>query len=278
MAGTERRILRPTSGWVAVDIPELLRFRELALQLATRDVKLRYKQTILGVAWVVLQPLLAAGVLNFAFGIVAGLKPQSGTSFFLFSFTGLLAWNVFSGTLSKASLSMVGNAYLVSKVYFPRLILPFSSTISTLLDFCVSLGILAVLLVIYGVRPGWPILLLPVWVALILCFALGAGLITAALTVDYRDVQHVLPIVIPFLLYASPVAYDVSQIPARFQQAFYLLNPLAALIVGFRWSVLGTSSLPPIGYALWSAALAVSLLLFGAAVFRRTERKFADVI
>ena len=278
MAGTERRILRPTSGWVAIDIPELLRFRELALQLASRDVKLRYKQTMLGIAWVVLQPLLAAGVLNFAFGVVAGLKPQNGTSFFLFSFTGLLAWNVFSGTLSKASLSMVGNAYLVSKVYFPRLILPFSSTISTLLDFCVSLGILAVLLVIYGVCPGWPILLLPVWVALILCFALGAGLITAALTVDYRDVQHVLPIVIPFLLYASPVAYDVSQVPARFQQAFYLLNPLAGLIVGFRWSVLGTSSPPPIRYAVWSAALAVGLLLFGAAVFRRTERKFADVI
>ena len=277
MAEIKRRVLRPTSGWVAIDVPELIRFRDLAIQLASRDVKLRYKQTILGIAWVVLQPLLAAGMLNFAFGVVAGLKPPNGTSFFLFSFTGLVAWNIFSWTLGKTSLSMVGNSYLVSKVYFPRLILPFSSTISTLLDFCVSLGILAVLLVIYGVRPGLPILLLPVWIALILFLALGVGLIAAALTVDYRDVQHALPILIPFLLYASPVAYDVSQIHARFQRGFYLLNPLASLIVGFRWSVLGTSP-PPLGYAVFSALFAVGFFLLGAAVFRRTERKFADVI
>jgi lipopolysaccharide transport system permease protein len=278
MADTERRILRPTSGWVAIDAGELLRFKDLAYELASRDVKLRYKQTVLGILWVVLQPLLAAGVLNFAFGIVAGLKPQGGTSFFLFSFTGLLAWNVFSWTLGKTSLSMVGNSYLVSKVYFPRLILPFAGTISTLLDFVVSLGILAVLLLIYRVYPGLAILLLPVWIVLILCLALGVGLIAAALTVDYRDVQHVLPILIPFMLYASPVAYDVSQIPARFQTAFYLLNPLACLIVGFRWSVLGTSSPPPLAFAVWSAVLAVGLFMLGAAVFRRTERKFADVI
>lgn len=278
MADTERRILRPTSGWVAIDVGELIRFKDLAYELASRDVKLRYKQTVLGVLWVVLQPLLAAGVLNFAFGVVAGLKPQGGTSFFLFSFTGLLAWNIFSWTLGKASLSMVGNSYLVSKVYFPRLILPFAGTLSALLDFAVSLGILAILLLVYRVHPGLAILLLPVWIALILCLALGVGLIAAALTVDYRDVQHVLPILIPFMLYASPVAYDVSQIPARFQTTFYLLNPLASLIVGFRWSVLGSSSPPPLAFAVWSAVLAVGLFMLGAAVFRRTERKFADVI
>jgi lipopolysaccharide transport system permease protein len=271
------RTLRPTRGWVALDLRELVRYKDLLYEFARRDVKLRYKQTLLGIAWVVLQPLLAAGVLNFAFGIVAGMKPHGTTSYFLFSFTGLLAWNLFSWTLSKSSLSMVGNSYLVSKVYFPRLILPLSGTLSTLLDFGVSLCVMALLFVVYGARPGWPILLLPVWILLLLCLGLGAGLIASALTVDYRDVQHVLPILIPFMLYASPVAYEVSRLTIRFQQAFYLLNPLAGLIVAFRWSLLGGT--PPPWFAVaWSSALALSLLAFGAAVFRRTERKFADVI
>ena len=271
-----RTKLRPTRGWVPIDLRELIRFKDLLLEFARRDVKLRYKQTVLGVAWVVLQPLLAAGVLTFAFGVVAGLRPE-GTSYFLFSFAGLLVWNVFSSTLNKSSLSMVGNSYLVSKVYFPRLILPLSGTLSTLLDFAVSLGVLVLLLVVYGVWPGWPILLLPVWMALVLCLALGAGLIAAALAVEYRDIQHILPILVPFMLYASPVAYDVSQVPLRYQGIFYLINPLAGLIGGFRWSVLGRG-LPPTAHLAWSAIFAVALFMLGAAVFRRTERKFADVI
>ena len=269
-------VLRPTRGWVAIDFRELFRFKDLLFAFAGRDVKLRYRQTLLGVAWVVLQPLLAAGVLSFAFGIVAGLRSE-GTPYFLFSFAGLLAWNVFSWTLTKTSLSLVGNAYLISKVYFPRLILPLGSTLSTLLDFLVSFAVMVVLLVAYGIAPGWPLLLLPIWIALLLCLALGAGFIAAALTVDYRDVQHILPILIPFVLYASPVAYDVSKLPSRYQTAFFLVNPLASLIEGFRWSLLGRE-LPHWPYLVWSAALAIGLFMFGAAVFRRTERKFADVI
>jgi lipopolysaccharide transport system permease protein len=277
MSTRSLRALRPTTGWVSLDLHELAEFRDLLLELARRDIKLRYRQTLLGIAWVVLQPLVAAGVLNFAFGIVAGARPPGG-SYFLFTFVGLLAWNLFSFTLSKTSFSLVGNAYLVSKVYFPRLILPLSGTLSTLLDFAVALTVYFVLLAFEGGSPQPLVLLLPVWIALILCLALGAGFIAAALTVKYRDIQHILPILIPFLLYASPVAYDVTQIPARYQTIFYLVNPLAALIAGLRASLLPGSTLPALPFVAWSAMLAVACFLFGAAVFKRTERSFADVV
>ena len=270
------RMLRPTSGWVALELREIVAFRDLLMELARRDIKLRYRQTLLGIAWVLIQPLLAAGMLTFAFGVVAGLKAQ-GTSSFLFTYAGLLVWNAFAWTLSKASLSMVGNAYLVSKVYFPRLILPLSGTLSTLLDFSISLSVLVLGLAVLHIWPGWPLLLLPIWILLVLFLALGAGLIAAALTTRYRDIQHILPMLIPFLLYASPVAYQVEHIPAQFQALFYLINPLAGLIGGFRWSTLGTA-MPPIVFLIWSAAVSTAMFLFGAAVFRRTERQFADVI
>ena len=245
--------------------------------LANRDVKLRYKQTLLGIVWVVAQPLVAAGLLYFAFRVVARVESPRGSSFFLFSFAGLLAWNIFSATLSKTSLSMVGNSYLVSKVYFPRLVLPLSGAIATLLDFSVAFGVLLVLFVIYGVPPTAALALLPLWIALLLGFAMGLGLIAAALTVHYRDVQYILPIIVPFLLYASPVAYDVSQIAPRYQTAFYVLNPLAPLIAGFRWSAIGTP-LPDAPYLVWSIVMTASVFFLGAAVFRRTERRLADVI
>lgn len=272
-----RTILRPSRGWVGIDVPELYRFRDLVFALANRDVKLRYRQTMLGIAWVVFQPLMSAGLLYFAFGVVAGIQPPQGRPFFLFGFAGLLAWNLFNATVSKASLSMVGNSHLVSKVYFPRLVLPLSGTLSTLLDFLVSFVVLVVLCGAYGVRPEPALVFLPVWIALLVCLALGVGLVAAALIVDYRDVQHILPVLMPFMLYASPVGYDVSQLAPQYQMPFYLLNPLAAIIGGFRWSVIGTS-LPPLEYLVWSAALAVGSFIFGAAVFRRTERRFADVI
>jgi lipopolysaccharide transport system permease protein len=268
--------LRPTSGWVPVDIAEILRFRDLLFELAGRDIRLRYKQTLLGIAWVVLQPLMAAGLLYFAFGLVAGMRNEQ-PHYFLFTFAGLLAWNIFSWTLSKASMSMVGNAYLVSKVYFPRLILPLSGTLSTLLDFGVSLAMMLLLLPFYGLHPGMPLWLLPVFVVLVLLMALGAGLVAASLTVRYRDVQYILPILIPFLMWASPVAYDVSRLTADHQRWFFLLNPLAGLMVAFRWSIL--SGPPPPWWALaWSAIAAVGLFVLGAAVFSRTERRFADAL
>ena len=271
------RTLRPTTGWVAIDLNELIDFKDLILEFARRDIKLRYRQTVLGIAWVVMQPIFAAGVLNFAFGIVAGARPR-GPSYFLFTFAGLLVWNLFSMTLNKTSLSLVGNSYLISKVYFPRLILPISGTLSTLLDFAVALAVLFVMQVFYAVVPEWQLLLVPIWIGMVLFLALGAGLIAAALTVQYRDIQHILPIVVPFMLYASPVAYDVTQIPEAYQRWFYLINPLAAPIVAFRASLLPTSPMPPVSCLIWSAAVAAALFVIGAAVFKRTERRFADVV
>jgi len=262
---------------VAIDLNELIDFKDLILEFARRDIKLRYRQTVLGIAWVVMQPIFAAGVLNFAFGIVAGARPR-GPSYFLFTFAGLLVWNLFSMTLNKTSLSLVGNSYLISKVYFPRLILPISGTLSTLLDFTVALVVLFVMLVFYAVVPEWQLLLVPIWIGMVLFLALGAGLIAAALTVQYRDIQHILPIVVPFMLYASPVAYDVTQIPEAYQRWFYLINPLAAPIVAFRASLLPTSPMPPVPYLVWSAAVAAALFVIEAAVFKRTERRFADVV
>jgi lipopolysaccharide transport system permease protein len=262
---------------VAIDLHELVEFKDLILEFARRDIKLRYRQTVLGIAWVVVQPIVAAGVLNFAFGVVAGARPR-GPSYFLFTFAGLLMWNLFSMTLNKTSLSLVGNSYLISKVYFPRLALPISGTLATLLDFAVALCVLFVVQAFYGVAPEWQLLLLPVWIGMALCMALGVGLIAAALTVQYRDIQHILPILIPFMLYASPVAYDVTQIPERYQQLFYLINPLAAPIVAFRASLLPTSPMPPVPFLAWSALVAAALFVLGAAIFKRTERRFADVV
>jgi lipopolysaccharide transport system permease protein len=226
---------------------------------------------------VVLQPLLAAGLLTFAFSIVAGFRIDDHTPYFLFSFAGMMAWNVFSWTLTKTSMSMVGNAYLVSKVYFPRLVLPLSGTLSTMLDVVVSLAMMVVLFLVYRVVPGLALFVLPVWIVLLLCLALGIGLIAAALTVDYRDVQHILPVLIPFMMYASTVAYPVSKVPVGWQGIFFIVNPLVGLIEGFRWSLLHTPP-PPLRYAAWSAFVSIALFILGAAVFRRTERKAADVI
>ena len=274
---TSVRTLRPTTGWVAIDFHELIDFKDLMLEFARRDIKLRYRQTVLGIAWVVLQPIVAAGVLNFAFGIVAGARPR-GPSYFLFTFAGLLVWNLFSATLNKTSLSLVGNSYLISKVYFPRLALPISGTLSTLLDFAVAFAVLLVMQAFYGIAPGWQVLFVPVWIALVLLLALGVGLIAAALTVQYRDIQHILPILIPFMLYASPVAYDVTQIPEGYQQLFYLLNPLAAPTVAFRAAVLPGAVMPPLVYVAWSVVAALGSFALGSAVFKRTERRFADVV
>ena len=230
-------ILRPSRGWTALNLRDIWEYRDLLLSLATRDVKLRYRQTALGVIWVVLQPLIAAFLFALVFGQVAKL-PSDGLPYFLFAFAGLLGWNAFNNTLTKIAGCLVGNAQLVSKIYFPRLVLPLSTLFSTLIDFGVALALLAVLLVVYHVTPGWGLLLLPVWLALLLLLAVGLGLVTAALTVTYRDVQFILPVLMQFALYATPIAYALSAAPARLR-FFFELNPLAVLIGAFRWSLLG---------------------------------------
>ena len=267
--------IRSTSGWRALDLRQIWLFRDLLTTLAERDIKLRYRQTALGVAWVVLQPLLAAGIFSFVFGRVAGLS-SDGIPYFIFAYAGLLAWTAFSSTVTKASSCLVGNAQLVSKVYFPRLILPLSTIFSTLIDFGVALGMMAVLMVSYGVRPTLGLLFLPVCLLLILMLALGVGLYASALMVTYRDVQYILPVLIQFFMYASPVAYAVSQVPAHFH-TLYFLNPLSGLFEAFRWCFFGNGDVG-VSHLLYSAAFAVAVFVGGALSFRKMERQFADVI
>jgi lipopolysaccharide transport system permease protein len=267
--------LRATSGWQALDLYQLWHYRDLLTVLASRDVKLRYRQTALGVVWVLLQPLLAAGIFAFVFGKVARL-PSAGLPYFVFSYAGLLGWNVFNSTVTKAGSAMVGNANLVSKVYFPRLVLPLATVFSTLIDFGVALAMMVVLMVVYHVAPHPGLVLLPAWLILLLMLSMGIGLVAAALTVSYRDVQYVLPVMLPFVMYASPVAYDSSAVPAKLRIIYYL-NPVSGLLDGFRWSVLHTASPAPAAVA-YSSVFAVVMLLAGAFMFRRMERRFADVI
>jgi lipopolysaccharide transport system permease protein len=267
--------IRPSGRWAALKLAETWQFRDLLMALAARDLKLRYKQTALGVAWVILQPLLAAGIFSFVFGSVAKL-PSDGKPYFLFSYAGLLAWNLFNNTLTKSSGCLVGNSQLVSKVFFPRLVLPLSTVPSTLVDFAVAFCMMCVFMVTYHVHPGLGILLLPVWGAAVLMLALGLGLWAAALTVSYRDVQYILPVFLQMLLYASPIAYAVTAVPERLRSVFFL-NPLSAPLDAFRSALLGTP-MPPWHWLIYSIAVAGVVLIGGAFAFKSMEKRFADVI
>ena len=267
--------INPRSRWVLVNVRQLWEFRDLLRSFASRDVTLRYRQTVLGVTWVVLQPLIAAAIFAFVFGRVAKL-PSGGVPYFVFAYAGLLAWNAFSNSVTKASSSLVGNVGMVSKVFFPRLLLPLSVLGSTLLDFFVSLVAMGVLMAVSGVAPSAALLLLPVWLLLVLMLATGVGLAASSLAVPYRDVQYVLPVLIQFLLYASPVAYSMNAVPQNLRP-FVAINPLSGMLEAFRWSLLGGGHLP-LGAVAWSAIAAVSALIIGASVFTAMERDFADVI
>ena len=225
-----------------------------------------------------LQPLIAAGIFSFVFGRVANL-PSDGVPYFLFAFAGLLGWNAFNNTLTKASACLLQNAGLVSKVYFPRLVLPLSTIFSSLIDFGVAFGLMVVLMIAHRVMPHPGILLLPVWLLLILLLATGIGLYSAALTVSFRDVQYIIPVATQFLLYASPVAYAASalnRLPAS-MRFVYFLNPLVGLLEAFRWSLLGVGTLS-VGHVAYSAAVSMAVFLMGAFGFKKMERQFADVI
>lgn len=268
-------VIRPVGSRVFPDFAEVWRFRDLCIALGRRDVTLRYRQTALGVIWVVLQPLIAGGLFSVVFGKVAKL-PSEGLPYFVFAYAGFIAWSAFQNALSRASGSLLAQSNLVTKVYFPRLVLPISALFSALVDFLVAMGSLAVVLVVFGVRPGPALLTLPVWVALLYAMGLGLGALTAALSVQYRDMQHALPVLIQLLLYASPVAYATSAVPARLLP-YFLANPLTGMLDGFRWSVLGTPAPSGAGVALAVAGAAVSLVT-GSIVFARFERRLADVI
>ncbi len=272
--------LRPSSGWAAINVRQLWMFRDLLLTFAERDVKLRYKQTALGVMWVVFQPLLSAGILSFIFNLVAGLKTGSINPF-VYSYVGMLAANIFTNTLGRSSTSLVGNSALISKIFFPRLLLPLSTAFSVLLDFFVALLLLPLLMFIFHVPATLAIVALPVWIALILMMALGVGLSASALMVSYRDVQYVLPALISFLPLATPVSYSTAllmeKLPAAWHPYYFFANPFASLLEAFRWSLTGNNAVPW-GGVIYSSIFSVAIFVLGAFSFKKMERKFADVI
>ncbi len=255
---------------------DLWRYRELLYFLAWRDVLVRYKQTVIGVAWAVLQPFLFMTVFTLVFGRLAGL-PSQGVPYPLLVFCGLLPWLFFANAFTNAGNSLVSNAHMVSRVYFPRMIIPLSAVVVCLVDFAIALGLLAALMIFYGAMPDLRILAVPGFLLLGIITAVGAGIWVAALNVKYRDFRYIVPFLVQIGMYASPVGFSSVLVPDRWRLV-YSLNPMVGVIDGFRWSLLGGNAqlfLPGLGVSL---VLAFLLLLSGIAYFRRTERRFADLI
>lgn len=271
----DKIVITPPGRLALPRVAELWEAREVLYRFGLRDVLLRYRQTAVGVAWVLIQPLMSAGIFAIVFGQVAEL-PSNGVPYFLFSYVGMLAWNLFNGVVTRAAPSLVGNQALVSKVFFPRLLVPLSSAFAVLIDFAVALAMGIVLLFVYQVNPGWGILLLPLWVLLMLMLASGMAVAASALMVKYRDVGYVLPWLMQVLLYVSPVAYSLEAVPENLLWLFNL-NPLTWILEGFRFSLLGLAA-PPAWQVVGAVAAAVLSFVAGTLVFQRYEREFADVI
>ena len=265
--------IRPSRGWSAINPRELWAFRDVLVMLALRDIKLRYKQTALGVVWVVLQPLVAGAIFAVIFGHFARL-PSGGRPYVLFVFAGLLGWNLFAGILQRAGNSLVAEAKLITKVYFPRLLIPCAAAAAALVDFCVSLVVMACLLAVYGVWPGWWLALLPVVMGVTLALAVGISLWVSALNVRYRDFMYALPFLIQVWMYASPVVYGLELVPERWR-AVFALNPLVGILEGLRAALLGGGGTVVRPLAI-SAVVAAVAVVSGAFFFRRVERDFAD--
>jgi lipopolysaccharide transport system permease protein len=268
--------IRPTKGWVALNLREIWSYRDLLWILVERNIKVIYKQTALGMSWVALQPLIAAIVLAVVFGRVAKL-PSDGAPYLLFVFCGLTAWYYFSQTAQRSANSLVNNAQLISKVYFPRMLIPLSHTFSTLVDFVIMLMMLFVFMAIYHVAPTLRLLAIPGFLILTAMTATGVALWFSALSVKYRDTNYALPLFLQIWMYASAVVYPTSMIASELRRSLFALNPVVGIVEGFRWCVLGRSALTPT--ILWTTiAVATFVLLSGAYFFRRVERDFADII
>jgi lipopolysaccharide transport system permease protein len=252
-------------------------YRELFLILAWRDVAVRYKQTVIGVAWAVIRPFMTTVVFTVVFGKIAGLPSVGNVPYPLMVFAGMLPWALFSTILGDASNSLVTNSSLVGKVYFPRLIIPCSSAVVALVDFAISLGILAAIMIWYGFAPDFRILFLPVFVVLAVLTSLGPAFLISALNVKYRDFRFIIPFIIQFGLYVSPVGFSTGIIPSEWH-VIYSINPMVSVIDGFRWCLLGGQSYMSVPGLLVSLAVIALLLWVGITYFRRTEKSFADLI
>jgi lipopolysaccharide transport system permease protein len=269
------RVIEPSRGWLALDFKELWDYRELLYFLIWRDVKIKYKQTIIGAGWAILQPFLTMIIFTLVFKKIADI-PSDNIPYPIFVYTALLPWNLFSGGLNRATASLVAQSNLISKVYFPRMIVPIAATLSGVVDFAIAFIILVGMMFWYGIVPTAAILSLPLFIAIALVAALSVGLWLSAFNVRYHDVGHAIPFLVQIWMFASPVAYPVSALPERWR-LIYSLNPLAGVIEGFRWALLGKESPDFVVIAVSSIAM-IALLFSGIAYFRRTERTFADLI
>ncbi len=268
-------VIEPSRGWVSLRLRALWRSRELLYFLIWRDVKVRYKQTLLGAAWAILQPLLTMVVFSIFFGKLARM-PSDGVPYPLFAYVALVPWTFFANGLILSSGSLVSNQTLLRKVYFPRLVIPISAVASGLIDFAIALVVLIGMVVWYGITPTSHMLWLPALVLLALVTALGVGLWFSALNVLYRDIQYVVPFLVQVWLYATPIVYPSSLVPERWR-TLYAINPMVGVVEGFRWALLGTGTAPGPMMVVSSAA-AVAILIAGLFFFRRMEKSFSDMV
>ncbi|MBN2386571.1 MAG: ABC transporter permease [Anaerolineales bacterium] len=269
-------ILRPARGWMALNLLDLWKYRELLYFLTWRDIKVRYKQAALGVAWAILQPIMTMIIFSVILGYLLGVPTDNDIPYPVFSFVALLPWQLFASALQRTGVSLVGNANLLTKVYFPRLVIPVSAVGAGLVDFLISFVVLIGLMLFYKIELTWNVLWLPLLVLLALLTAVAVGLWLAALNVQYRDVQQMIPFIIQAWFYASPVVYSSTIIPSENWQLVYALNPMAGVIQGFRWALLGTQA-PDASLAV-SSIVVLLLLVSGLYFFKRMERTFADIV
>jgi lipopolysaccharide transport system permease protein len=270
----QHQVISPAHGWEALELGDLWKYRELLYFLTWRDVKVRYKQTLLGAAWAILQPILTMVIFSIIFGQLAHL-PSEGIPYPIFTFTALLPWQLFAFALTNSSNSLVGSQNLVSKVYFPRLVIPIASVLPGLVDFAISFVVLAGMMIFFHIPVTARVLVLPLFLLLALASALGVGLWLSALNVEYRDIRYVVPFLTLFWQYATPVAYSSTLIPEKWR-LLYGLNPMTGVVEGFRWALLGNGE---VGGMLWVSVLIILVILAsGLAYFKRMEATFADVI
>ena len=267
-------VIEPNNGWSALDLRDLWAFRELLYFLTWRDVKVRYKQTELGVAWAIIQPLFTMLIFTLFFGRLAGV-PSDNVPYPIFAFTGLLAWTFFSNAITSSGNSLVGSAHLITKVYFPRMIIPGAAVAAGLVDFAIAFVILVLLMIYYGVGITLNILMFPVMVLLTTLLALGTGMWLSALNVKYRDVRFALPFMVQLWMYLSPVIYPASFLPVKLR-SLLLLNPMTGIIEGFRSALLGR----PFNWIALAVSTVITLILliYSSYSFRRMEKSFADIV
>jgi lipopolysaccharide transport system permease protein len=268
-------VIRPAEGWESPGLRELWEYRELLYFLVWRDIKVRYKQTALGAAWAIIQPFFIMVVFSLFFGKLAGV-PSDGIPYPVFTFCALLPWQLFAHALAESSNSLVANERLITKVYFPRLVVPIAAVLGGLVDFAIAFVVLLGMMAYYGIVPGLAVLTLPLFVLLAVMTALGVGLWLSALNVQYRDVRYTLNFLTQFWLFITPVAYPSSIVPEKWR-ALYGLNPMAGVVEGFRWALLGKTEAP--GPLLAVSVVAVIVILVGGLYyFRRMEETFADIV